>query len=110
MEKSHDNPPSGSQERKAMNATLTTMGYVLADYYVGGTLLLGSVLIVLSRIKQPTQRLAVARTTLLALTLLAVLFTVPGWPRFSLLQPEPNQTNSTPGKEAQDTAGPMLSA
>jgi beta-lactamase regulating signal transducer with metallopeptidase domain len=83
---------------------LTSIGYMLADFFVGGTLLLGAVLIVLGRIKQPSKRLAVARTALMALALLAVLFAVPDWPRFSIFRPESGSVNAATDKESQNIA------
>ncbi len=93
-----------------MSALLTSIGYMLADFYVGGTLLLGAVLIVISRIKQPSQRLAVARITLMALALLAVLLAAPGWPKYSLFRLESREEYVTASKQSRDTAGSIPSA
>src|SRR5262249_19131217 len=56
----------------------------LVDFYVLATLLLAAALACLGFVRQPARRLAVAWATLGGLAVLAVLTTLPGWPRLSL--------------------------
>jgi beta-lactamase regulating signal transducer with metallopeptidase domain len=60
----------------------------LADYYLLATVLLALALAGAAILKQPAQRLAVAKSTLVALLLLAILCAVPGWSVVHLLAAE----------------------
>ncbi len=62
-----------------MNDLSTAFLLWLADFYLLTTILLISVLIVLFWIKQPVQKLALIRATLVGLCLLAVLCAIPNW-------------------------------
>jgi beta-lactamase regulating signal transducer with metallopeptidase domain/tetratricopeptide (TPR) repeat protein/5-hydroxyisourate hydrolase-like protein (transthyretin family) len=62
-----------------MNEFVDSFAYWLADYSLTTTVLLAVVLAVLTRMKQPAKRMAVAKGTLLGLVLLAALCAMPGW-------------------------------
>lgn len=77
-----------------MNACLTAIGYAVADFLIGSTLLLLPVLWLLARIQQPAYRLAAARATLVALAVFATTCFLPAWPRFSVRNAETAATVS----------------
>ncbi len=60
----------------------------LADYYLLSTILLALALLAVAVLKQPAQRLAIAKSSLVALVLLAVLCAIPGWSAVHLLTAE----------------------
>ena len=57
----------------------------LADYYLLSTVLLALALVGIAVLKQPAQRLAIAKATLVALALLAALCALPRWSIVHLL-------------------------
>src|SRR3954464_5449951 len=60
----------------------------VADYYLLATTLLALSIIGIALLKQPARRLAVAKSTLVSLILLAVLCAIPGWSVIHLLTEE----------------------
>ncbi len=74
-----------------MSHAIETYAQWLADYYLLSTVLLALTLIAVALLKQPSQRLAVIKSTLVALVLLAILCAIPGWSVMHLLTAE--QTN-----------------
>ncbi len=83
----------------------------LADYYLLATLLLTAAFACLAVLRQPARRLAVGWAVLGSLALLAVLVTVPGWPRLPLrpLTSPPESAKATPrlppARSLTETAG-----
>ncbi len=76
-----------------MNDFTTSVAMWLADYFLLGTVLLLLAMATLSLLRQPAQRLAVTKSTLVALLILAALSALPGWSLIHLLsteQPRPN--------------------
>ncbi len=72
----------------------------LADYYLLSTVLLTVVLLGIGFLKQPSQRLAVTKSSLVALLLLALLVAIPGWSVVHLLTAERSApTVETPVRE-----------
>ncbi len=61
----------------------------LADFYLLTTVLLALALVGIAVLKQPAQRLAIAKATLMALALLAALCALPRWSVVHLLTAEP---------------------
>src|SRR4051794_3459067 len=64
----------------------------LADYYLLATIMLALSLLGIALQKQPVRRLAVTKSTLVSLILLAVLGAIPGWSvvhRLTKEQPQP---------------------
>ncbi|WP_422928824.1 M56 family metallopeptidase [Singulisphaera sp. PoT] len=55
----------------------------LVDYYALATVVLLAAVVVMARMRQPARRLAIARSTVLGLAMLAILAALPGWPRAS---------------------------
>ncbi len=74
-----------------MSHAIETYAQWLADYYLLSTVLLALTLIAVALLKQPSQRLAVIKSMLFALVLLAILCAIPGWSVVHLLTAE--QTN-----------------
>ncbi len=62
-----------------MNAILDGAALWLADFHLVATVLLLAVLAALAVVRQPAQRLAVAKATLGALAGLVLLGALPGW-------------------------------
>ncbi len=71
-----------------MSHAIETYAEWLADYYLLSTVLLALTLLVVAILKQPAQRLAVTKSTLVALLLLALLCAIPGWSAVHLLTAE----------------------
>ncbi|BBO33780.1 carboxypeptidase regulatory-like domain-containing protein [Lacipirellula parvula] len=69
----------------------------LADFQLLAAALLLSVMLAIALLRQPAQRLAVAKSTLVALAALALLCAIPGWSLVHLLneQPPPAPTASS---------------
>jgi BlaR1 peptidase M56/Carboxypeptidase regulatory-like domain len=55
----------------------------LVDYYALTTVILVAAVVVMGRLRQPARRLAVARSAVVGLAMLAILAALPGWPRAS---------------------------
>jgi beta-lactamase regulating signal transducer with metallopeptidase domain/tetratricopeptide (TPR) repeat protein/protocatechuate 3,4-dioxygenase beta subunit len=72
-----------------MNHFAVPIALWLADILILSTVLLALALVVLACIKQPAQRLAVTKSALVALFLLAALCAVPGWSLMSLFTTTP---------------------
>ena len=75
----------------------------LADYQLLAAALLLGVMLAIAALRQPAQRLAVAKSTLAALAALAILCALPGWSLVHLLsddapivEPAPSRTEPTP--------------
>jgi beta-lactamase regulating signal transducer with metallopeptidase domain/protocatechuate 3,4-dioxygenase beta subunit len=66
-----------------ITARLTPLVHWMADYYLLSTVLLLIGLVVIYRLKQPSRRMAVARSIVVGLAALAVLATAPNWPRIN---------------------------
>ena len=62
-----------------MNPTLEQFALWLADFSLLSGVLLAAVLVALALLRQPVQRLAVAKSALVAILLLAALSALPGW-------------------------------
>lgn len=71
----------------------------LADYYLLATVLLALSLAGMAFLKQPAQRLMVTKSTLLALVLLAILCTLPGWSVVHLLAADRPAVLAQPPRE-----------
>jgi beta-lactamase regulating signal transducer with metallopeptidase domain len=70
---------------------MATLPLWLADYQLLAAALLLGVMLALAALRQPAQRLAVAKSTLAALAALALLCALPGWSLVHLLrEPEPS--------------------
>ncbi len=77
-----------------MNAVISSVALWLADFGLLSAVLLTLALITLTLVKQPAGRLAITKSMLLALFLLAALCTLPGWSLVHLLasrQPRPDE-------------------
>jgi beta-lactamase regulating signal transducer with metallopeptidase domain len=87
---------------------MTSLVDVLADVYLLSTALLLAGLGVMSWLKQPARRLAVARSIVAALAALTVLATAPGWPRPAAIEwstRDTARTRDTPTPVAAITTG-----
>lgn len=62
-----------------MTTLVNSFAFWLADYYLLATLLSSAALAACVGVKQPVQRLTIARSTIAALALLAALCALPGW-------------------------------
>ena len=82
----------------------------LADFFVAATLLLLLAVAITYCIGQPARRLAVAWATMVGLTALAVLWTLPGWPRMScnVLSEDVSTASATAGEVDRELAGADL--
>ena len=67
----------------------------LADFFLLSTVLLGGVLLLVRRIDQPARRMALCRSTLAALALLAALCALPGWSVLHLIAETPTVESAT---------------
>ena len=79
-----------------MNALIDSFALWLADYYLLATVSLIIALLAGSRLKQPVQRLAVVKSTIVALFLLAALCAVPGWSLIHLMSHDPSRVETLP--------------
>jgi beta-lactamase regulating signal transducer with metallopeptidase domain/protocatechuate 3,4-dioxygenase beta subunit len=73
----------------------------LADYYLLSIALLGAALLSSRFLNQPSQRLAIAKATIVALFLLALLCAIPGWSLVHLIaakHPRANDSQAAPLK------------
>jgi beta-lactamase regulating signal transducer with metallopeptidase domain/protocatechuate 3,4-dioxygenase beta subunit len=68
----------------------------LVDFYLLATVSLLIALAVCWRLKQPVQRLAAVKSTLIALFLLAALCALPGWSLIHLIGHDESRANATP--------------
>jgi beta-lactamase regulating signal transducer with metallopeptidase domain/5-hydroxyisourate hydrolase-like protein (transthyretin family)/protocatechuate 3,4-dioxygenase beta subunit len=68
-----------------MNGYVESFAYWLADFYLLSTLLLATAMGAIALVGQPAKRLAIAKSAMVALALLAVLCALPGWSAFHLL-------------------------
>jgi len=68
-----------------MASWIESICYWLLDYYLAATVFLLVVGAVLSFLRQPARRVAVVWGGFVGLIILAVLYAVPGWPRFGVL-------------------------
>jgi beta-lactamase regulating signal transducer with metallopeptidase domain len=68
-----------------MNGIIDSFAFWLADFYLLNTILLVAALVAMWFTKQPVKRLAVAKSVLVAIGLLAVLCALPGWSVIHLL-------------------------
>jgi len=71
-----------------MNSLLESIALWLADYYLLASALVALALAVGWRLQQPAQRLAVAKSTIVALVMLAALCLLPGWSLVHLVDNE----------------------
>jgi len=76
----------------------------LADYYVLSTVLLALAVVGMSMLRQPAQRLAIAKSTLVALVLLASLCALPGWSLVHLIRAEQPEAAAALPQEPLTTA------
>ncbi|HVT30592.1 MAG TPA: M56 family metallopeptidase, partial [Lacipirellulaceae bacterium] len=74
-----------------MSHAIQSYAQWLADYYLLSTALLALTLIAIAVLKQPAQRLAVAKSSFVALILLALLVAAPGWSVVHLLTSAPTK-------------------
>jgi beta-lactamase regulating signal transducer with metallopeptidase domain/protocatechuate 3,4-dioxygenase beta subunit len=75
-----------------MNDPVDMLALWLADYYFLSTALLIATLAALEVLRQPAQRLVVAKAALVAVTILAALCATPGWSVVHLLSAPPAET------------------
>lgn len=92
-----------------MSATLESYGRWLADYYLLASVLLALALAGMAALKQPAQRLAIAKSTLVSLVLLAIVCAIPGWSAVHLLTAKsPPPVLETPPTLPAPPAPPMV--
>ena len=72
----------------------------LADYYLLASVLLFATLATSRFLKQPAQRLAIAKATVVALFLLAILCAIPGWSLVHLFTSQQPRANGLAGGNA----------
>ncbi len=79
-----------------MSSWLPALGRWVADYYLLATLLLVVVWLAMRALGQPIRRVAVAKATMIALVVLAVVCFLPAWPRIPLLSAPPSAQVAPP--------------
>lgn len=80
-----------------MTRLLESFAHWLADFYLLSAVLLAFSIVAIATLRQPAQRLAIVKSTLLALFLLAGLCALPGWSIVHLIRHEPSAiTSATP--------------
>src|SRR5690242_6568112 len=84
----------------------------LADYQLLAAALLLGVMLAIAALRQPAQRLAVAKSTLAALAALAILCALPGWSLVHLLneQPTAHEATTTVPSESISLAPPAVTS
>jgi beta-lactamase regulating signal transducer with metallopeptidase domain len=95
-----------------MSTVAESYGRWLADYYLLASVLLALALASTAILKQPAQRLAIAKSTLVSLILLAVLCAIPGWSAIHLLTAElanPISESRRTVSTVRDVASEMMS-
>ncbi len=95
-----------------MNDLISSTALWLADFGLLSAVLLTLALVTLVFVNQPAGRLAITKSTLLALFLLAALCTLPGWSLMHLLSPQqrPNGSPVPASTIALDTSTPQAPA
>lgn len=79
-----------------MTRILDSLGLWFVDYYVLSAVLLSLILVAMRIVRQPVHRLAVVKSTLVALALLAGLCALPGWSVVHLITTQHNSSPPVP--------------